>query len=68
MNGLFQLLGEILDLPSGLKAQYAPTRPGDVRHSLADISKARTLLGYHPKVTAREGLERTVEWYKLKLG
>jgi len=68
VNRLFQLLGEILDWSSGLKAQYAPARPGDVLHSLADISKARTLLGYHPKVTAREGFERTVEWYKLKRG
>ena len=64
INGLFQLLTEIAGVPSGLKPKYEPTRPGDVRHSLADISKARALLGYEPKVKAREGFARTVEWYR----
>lgn len=64
-NRLFQLLGEILGVSPGSKAQYGPARPGDVRHSLADISKAKTLLSYEPEVSVREGFERTVEWYKL---
>ena len=38
-------------------------RPGDVRHSLADISKARELLGYEPGRTLTEGLEEAAEWY-----
>jgi nucleoside-diphosphate-sugar epimerase len=41
---------------------YAPARPGDVRDSQADISKARRLLGYRPQVGFEEGLARTVAW------
>ena len=43
---------------------YAPERAGDIKHSLADISLAGELLGYAPKVDFREGLRRTVEWYR----
>jgi len=42
---------------------FAPFRPGDVRHSLADIGRARRELGYEPTYDARAGLERTMEWY-----
>ncbi|HEY1685035.1 MAG TPA: NAD-dependent epimerase/dehydratase family protein [Tepidisphaeraceae bacterium] len=44
--------------------QYAPVRAGDVLHSLADISKAKQLLGYQPLVNFDEGLRQTVEWYR----
>ncbi|HOX26339.1 MAG TPA: SDR family oxidoreductase [Candidatus Krumholzibacteria bacterium] len=43
---------------------YGPSRVGDVRHSLADISQARRLLGYEPAVSLAAGLERTVAWYR----
>ena len=46
-----------------LEAQYGESRPGDVRHSLADITKARTMLQYEPIVDIREGLERTHNWF-----
>ena len=46
------------------KPAYAQPRAGDIRHSLADIRLARELLGYEPQVDFREGLSRTVEWYK----
>jgi UDP-N-acetylglucosamine 4-epimerase len=42
---------------------YEDFRPGDVRHSLADISKARERLGYRPTHSVREGLESALEWY-----
>jgi UDP-glucose 4-epimerase len=51
-------------LGSTLEPQFASDRPGDVRHSLASIKKARQLLGYEPAVGWREGLARTVEWYR----
>ena len=38
-------------------------RPGDVRHSLADIGKARTMLGYEPSHTVAEGMAAAVPWY-----
>lgn len=43
--------------------RYGPERAGDVRHSLADISKARTMLGYEPAVSPQAGLLRTVDWF-----
>ena len=43
---------------------YKEARPGDVRDSQADISKAERLLGYKPTVGLEEGLRKTVEWYK----
>jgi nucleoside-diphosphate-sugar epimerase len=51
-------------LGAKLEPEHTPTRPGDIRHSLADIAKARGLLGFEPKVGVREGLARTVEWYR----
>jgi UDP-glucose 4-epimerase len=42
---------------------YGPTKPGDVKHSLADLSRANAVLSYHPKITFEEGLDRTVEFF-----
>jgi len=44
--------------------KFEPMRPGDVRDSLADISRARDLLGYDPKVAFRDGLKMTFEWFR----
>jgi len=49
---------------SELKATYGPTRQGDVRDSLADVSKAENLLGYKPQYTVREGLKITWDRFK----
>jgi UDP-glucuronate 4-epimerase len=46
------------------KIQVMPEQPGDVPRTCADISKARRLLGYSPKTPFREGIRRTVDWYK----
>jgi UDP-glucose 4-epimerase len=43
---------------------YAPPRPGDVRHSLADTSRAKALLGFAPTVGFAEGIRRTYDWYR----
>ena len=64
VNELTRLLAEIAGANPELKPEYAPQRPGDVRHSLADISKAGRLLGYEVKVSASEGLKQAVEWYR----
>ncbi|OUR93415.1 LPS biosynthesis protein WbpP [Flavobacteriales bacterium 34_180_T64] len=50
---------------SNVEAVYGPERQGDVRDSLADISKAQNLLGYLPQFTVREGLEITWDLFKL---
>jgi nucleoside-diphosphate-sugar epimerase len=62
INGLFQTLRHLMDAPG--EPVYAPPRLGDVRDSLADITKARTLLGYEPLVGFEEGLTKTVDWYR----
>ena len=49
-----------------VKVTHGPERPGDVRHSKADISKAEQLLGYAPKVRFKEGLKEVYEWYQTK--
>ena len=62
LNQVFEILRELTGY-SGNPA-YAEPRSGDIKHSLADISRARELLGYVPRVDFREGIGRTVEWYK----
>jgi len=49
---------------SSLQPVYGPERAGDVKHSMADISKARQLLGYEVKLSVEEGLRLTFQWYK----
>ena len=49
------------------KAEYREFRAGDVRHSLADITKARTMLGYEPQFDVREGLRIAADWYAKHL-
>ena len=63
---LNQLLRELKELTGkdSVNAIYEKARPGDVLHSLADISRARELLGFEPQVGLREGLRRTMEWWK----
>jgi UDP-glucose 4-epimerase len=51
-------------LGTSLPAQHQPARAGDVRHSRADISRARQDLDYEPAVSFEEGLERTLRWYR----
>lgn len=59
VNALVDHLNDVLG--TDIEPIYDDPRPGDVRHSHADISKARELIGYEPTVGFREGLERTVE-------
>jgi UDP-glucose 4-epimerase len=46
------------------EVKYGPDRAGDIKHSYADISKAKAAMGYEPLVGFEEGLKRTVEWYR----
>ena len=59
---LARILGGIIGVSA--PAVHVDARPGDVRDSLADISKAKALLGYEPIVGLEEGLRYTVEWYR----
>jgi UDP-glucose 4-epimerase len=63
LNQLVTWLNMILD--TALRPSYEAARAGDVRHSVADVSKARELLGYTPAVSLQNGLERVVAWFRL---
>jgi nucleoside-diphosphate-sugar epimerase len=54
-------------LGTSIKPVHEPPRAGDVRHSLADISATRRVLGYEPQIMFPEGLRRSIEWYKANL-
>ncbi|MGB8297670.1 MAG: SDR family oxidoreductase [Polyangia bacterium] len=62
LNRVLALLGESLGRP--VAANYEPGRAGDVRHSLADISQARTVLGYTAAVNFVAGLAKTLAWFQ----
>jgi nucleoside-diphosphate-sugar epimerase len=63
---LNQLLSELKDLTGkkDIGVDYKEVRRGDVRHSLADVTRAREFLNFQPRVGLREGLQRTIEWWK----
>jgi nucleoside-diphosphate-sugar epimerase len=66
LNQLFASMRNALG--SHLKPEYGPVRAGDVKDSLADITRARALLGYEPLVSLEEGLKRTIDWYRREVG
>ncbi len=72
LNQLFEAIRSLLEptFPrlAGVKPVYRDFRAGDVRHSLADISKARTRLGYEPTHRIGEGLAESMDWYVRDLG
>lgn len=65
VNDIFEEL--CLLLHKDTRAIYAPERPGDIKHSDADISKAGELLGYKPDWSFRRGIKVAIEWYKENL-
>lgn len=64
LNQLIEKLNQILG--SQLKAKYEPARKGDVRHSVADISKAGKVLGYFPATSLETGLRHVLDWYRTR--
>jgi UDP-N-acetylglucosamine/UDP-N-acetylgalactosamine 4-epimerase len=60
--GLFEHLKKLTN--STVEPTFTSTRIGNIEHSLADISKIKTLLGYEPTVKTEEGLKRTIKWFK----
>ena len=59
---LFDMLAKIGE--SKLRPEHGPERKGDVKHSMADIAKAKQLIQYDPPVSTQEGLKKTFEWYE----
>ena len=65
LNDIYKTLVEALG--KDIEPLYGPERPGDIRHSNADISQARRLLGYDPEYDFARGLREAIEWYKANL-
>jgi nucleoside-diphosphate-sugar epimerase len=66
LNQVLKLLEKVTG--QEIHAKYDPPRAGDIRDSQADVSLARKILGYEPRVHFEEGLQRTWEWYKAVYG
>ncbi|MDP6793713.1 MAG: SDR family oxidoreductase [Anaerolineales bacterium] len=69
VNSLNQIAKTLQEL-TGVDAvpQYTEPRPGDIRHSLADVSKAAELLQFEPQISVVEGLNVTIDWYRAQSG
>ena len=65
LNDLYGKICKLLEVD--IQPIYGPERPGDIKHSNADISKAENILGYHPEYDVDRGLEKAIEWYKRNL-
>lgn len=65
LNSLYNIICDLLGIH--IKPIYGPKRLGDVEHSLADIGKAKRLLGYNPSYDIYQGLKMTIDWYKQYL-
>ena len=66
-NILRKYLAQFDPAIASIDAVYGPERIGDVPHSLADISKAKRLLGYSPRYNFEEGCAAAAEWYYRNL-
>ncbi len=65
LNSMLQQINKITG--KDIAPIYADPRPGDIKHSQADIRKAEEKLGYRTAVSFEEGLRRTIDWYRLNL-
>lgn len=54
-------------LGKNIKPEFGPDRPGDIKHSNADISKAKNMLGYDPQYSFEDGIRLAIDWYKENL-
>jgi len=65
VNAIIALINRIVG--RNVRPAYAPARAGDVKHSLADITVARRLIGYEPVVSFEQGLRQAIDWYRENL-
>jgi len=65
VNKTIALINELLD--KNIEPVYTDPRPGDVKHSLADITAAEEAIGYKPAVPFKQGLEKSIDWYRENL-
>jgi len=62
VNVIKKLLGK-----ENIKPVYAPPRPGDIKQSLADVKRAKEIIGYEPFISFEEGITKAINWYKENL-
>ena len=62
VNVIRKLMGK-----ENIKPVYAPPRPGDIKHSLADITRAKEVIGYEPFISFEEGITKAIDWYRENL-
>ncbi|WP_298787509.1 SDR family oxidoreductase [uncultured Marinococcus sp.] len=65
LTEMYDKIRELLN--KDIPPYFGPERAGDIKHSNADISKAKELLGYNPSYSFEEGIELTIDWYKKNL-
>jgi len=62
VNTIRKLMGK-----EEIRPVYAPPRPGDIKHSLADVALAKKVIGYEPFISFEEGIAKAIDWYKENL-
>jgi UDP-glucose 4-epimerase len=67
VNQLAAKMAEALGRPE-LRPVHEPQRPGDIKHSYADLARAQSVLGYRPIIDFEPGLKQTMDWYRTALG
>ena len=65
VNAIIDMINKIVG--KNVKPTYVPSRKGDVKHSLADITQAKKLIGFKPVVSFKDGLKKAIEWYRVNL-
>ena len=65
VNAIIAMINEILG--TSVAPNHVDPRPGDVKHSLADITQAREVIGYEPVMTFQDGLKKAIDWYRENL-
>jgi len=65
INAIIAMINELLG--KNIEPVYADPRPGDIKHSLADITLAQNLIGFKPTIPFKQGLQRAIDWYRQNL-
>ena len=65
VNAVIDIINEVVG--KNVKPIYDAPRPGDVKHSLADITLAKKLIGFKPTVSFKQGLQKAIDWYRENL-